>query len=425
MTDNNRGYDDRVGWYIGPKRVALLLRPLLSLLGGIVYTSPFVLMDVLVGTHVLDGTFVSILAVLLALFVWLSEDETLAVPNEHAAIVKFFGARIRVYLTEGDYAWRGNKIFFSVSNTPIPGLAELENQNQVFAKLGLIHLGEIPIKIWNSAEEEQKTLLSNVARDSSTVFTTLTIVVRILNPRKWMNSSDPVLDIAERARGSFRTALSFFTGVDIAGIKTVLVKLMMGETIVTSFLRKQVGTNPALSMVESGGGEYLYHVLEKGEDLVVAKENFATRLKDENDGADQDMYEVVLSKDGTPIVESRSVEAHMADVMSAVGAVLERASVGDINLSAPVAEKANQAASEPFQQMAQVASARATKAGREILTLTPSQMRDPATREASQLATLIAAAQDNPGIQIVVVPGGDSLTRAAVAGGKQIGGKTK
>jgi len=82
-----------------------------------------------------------------------------------------------------------------------------------------------------------------------------------------------------------------------------------------------------------------------------------------------------------------------------------------------VAEAANEAASEALQRSAQLASATTVKDSRKILAPTAEEVAAP----GYEMATIIAAAQDNKGVKIVYSPGADSLTRAAIAGASQIG----
>ncbi len=122
------------------------------------------------------------------------------------------------------------------------------------------------------------------------------------------------------------------------------------------------------------------------------------------------MLKLILDKGGNPIVEDRSIEHHLEEVVNAVGAKLIRVSVSDFTLSDEVSKRANAAAGETFQLDAQIKSAKALRESRKILKPRKGQAEEP----GYELATILAAGQDNPNVKVIHVSGGaDRLARAA------------
>lgn len=390
----------------------IIIRPVLSIVAGFLFVVILDIIDTFIGSDLIDWRIGVALTFLFAAIFGTSDGEVETVPSAHAAMVTFLGKRLRIYRTEGDYTWTGKKLFlgrYSIDRSESADTEPLGTDKQ-----GFINLGEIQIAIWNRADERNQTQMDLITRDTATIRATLLIVIQLLDPYAWTTSSDPLLDIAERARSAFRTAASYFTAVDNAAIKSVLGNLMSGKTIVTSFLRSVVRSHAPGSVIQDEGGVHMYDILDADatqEDIDAAITVFKEKLIKR---ADADMLEAVKAKgsDAGYVVEHRSVEDAIEEVIEGVGAKLIRASVGTITLPGEVTDEANKAASEARQRDAQLASAHTFAATKKIM--------DDAKTPGDEVAAAVAAAKDNPNVRVVFVPGADSLTKAAVAGASQI-----
>ena len=344
------------------------------------------------------------------------ETEPEIVPPATAAVITFMGARLRFYRTEGKYSWTG-KFFLLGRSTKVSLPGTDEN--------GFIYLGDIPIRIWNNAVSDPKDaelVISSVARDSSTIYATLTIVLCLFDPKLWLDSQDPITDVAERARAAFRTSVSFFVGTDVTGVKSIIGRLMSGKTVLTAFIQQTIGNNIVRSILQNKGGVHQYRVVSDDETEEEGTVAFLQSIISNTHHFESEMLEAVKDRAGSYVIESREVDETLEEVANASGASYVRASIGDISLSPVVESAANMASSEVFQRAAQEQSAAAIEAARKKLIPT----KEEASKPGFQEAMAIAAAQDNPNIQVIFVPGADSLTRAAVAGANQIGkGKDK
>lgn len=344
------------------------------------------------------------------------KDEGEQVPKFHAAAVNFnLQNPWRIYRTAGRYPWIGKRLLLDRSRVVKEPVTNAD---------GYVYLGEIAIRIWNQSDAENSVVLSNVAKNTADLFSTLTIVIEQLDFIPWLKSSDPLLDVAERARSAYRTAVSFFLDRDNAAVKDVLANLMSRDTIITAFIKKQVGPHPAGSVVRDHADTPMLEVIhyrsgEREADLIAriatTREEFLTRLRDQ---ADQDMVAAVSkAADGSPKLSELKISKSLNEVLEAVGSVLKRASVADVAMSQTVRDAANQAAAEADERAAQLASAETIKLARQKLILTKAQRENPSYRDA----TLIAAAQDNPGVKVIHVTGDGSnpFTQAAAVLGNQ------
>lgn len=429
----------RKGFYLNPITFNLIFRPLASLAGGVIATGLIWLLQnlpVMISfilsfsssadksllqafsensvAFVTSGTaliFVTIFAILIGLP---DTKETETVPVSYAAVMTFWGMPFRIYRTNGDYKWRGRWLLLDRTRVKSPPFTD---------EAGYIFLDVAPIPIWNSSKEKDKIILSSIAKDGSTIYTNLLLNVRLFDPIRWVQTQEPLLMVAERARAGFRTAISFFTGRDNSVVKSVLRKLMVGEEILTCFLQKTVEQYKAGSMIKDHAGVAVYVRVNdyKGDEKETARQKAEKGLqKLIDDSLSEDMKNAVLGKDGQPFVESRSVEETMEDVLISVGAIITDASVGDISFSKEVEEEANKASGEEFQAIARRDSAVSTAEAQTILA------RAQAEEPADDLSRVVAAAQDNPdSVNIVYVPGGDTLTKAAAVVTAQNKGKDK
>lgn len=402
--------------YFGPVSFNMIIRPSVSLAGGL--TTSFLLwlpLEVMSWVDMIDQNplnpgLLQLLAGAIAILIGLPDQETPEkVPEAHAAIFTFLGARWRFYRTEGEYNWTGKRVFLGRSKK----VSEPGTDTN-----GFVYLGEIPIRIWNAADEKNKASIVCVARDSSAITTTLTIVLELVDPYDWVDTQDALGDVAERARSALRTSISFFVGTDVAGVKSVLGLLMAERTIVTAFLQKTVGTNIIHSLLEDKTGAHQYVIVGQerdgtpilGETVDQAKQRFLIEVAGKRAEFDDDMWQAAVDKNGAIIASDRSVSEALTEVANAVGADLLRASIGNIALSEKVTEEANQAASEVFQRSSQLASAETMRLVRKKLRPTKTDLDNPHYQDA----TMVAAAQDNPNVRVVHVTGsGDRFSKAA------------
>ncbi len=401
-----------IGWRISAFQWNVIVRPILSVLAGLAIACTLFIIDALVGSDILDFTIVSLLTMLFA-SVFAVSDGTETVPSAHAAMLTFFGKRIRVYRMEGNYWWTGEKLFLG-RYKPAPGASV--QVPAIVDSSGFINLGDVPVSIWDRKDRKDVVLMELVASDSTTIQATLVVELRVLNPWEWTQNEDPILAIAERARSAFRTAASFFTAEDNAAVKSVLGTLMSGHTLISSFLNKVVGSDPRKTIIRDMAGVAMYAIVRQpvsDRHIEETKGVFRERLVKD---ADRSMLESI--KNGSEYsIETRSVEDALEEVVEGVGATLIRASVGTLILPGEITAAANKAASETRQREGQVASARAFAAAKKIM--------DEAKTSGDEVAAAIAAAADNPNIKVIFVPGADPLTRAAVAAATQINGGTK
>lgn len=345
------------------------------------------------------------------------------VPNNRAAILTFWGRPTPFYLLAGDYTWVGRRLGLGRSEEVVkPGT----DSN------GFVNLGDIPFPVWNSADQKDNIILQNVAKNGADVFGTATLVIDLRDPLEWIKNENPALDIGERTRSAFRTSMSFFNDTDNAIVKTVLGKLMSGKTIITSFIRKQVGRYTTGDVIRDVADQALLTDWDDDEEakkpegervsLEQAEDKFRELVENR---ANPEMLETITRArklGGVEIlVETLSVEDSIQEVIEAVGARLKRATIANIILSEPVRERANEAAGEGYQRDSQIATARAVQAA-----MAEMAKGVDLTQPGALIKFLVAAAQDDKitdNIHITHVTGDDNtLTKGLIAAANQVGG---
>lgn len=417
--DRNKHEPERVGVYFNVFQWEIIVRPVVCLtaafiVSGIITT----LVHWLLGFELINNLiFISIVLGFTIIFAQ-NEDEDEVVPEAHGAMVTLWGMRFDVFRKEGRYSWTGKRLGFNRSQT---------THTAGTTSSGFIKLQPFPFQVWDSADSEvKKKLLTSHTSDSSEISTTLTLTIKILNPRLWLDSADPAMDLAEQARTSFRTAISFFTGIDCTVMKSVLVNLMQSKSILAAYVGKNddVGGYPKGSIVRSRSGTPLYKIIDKsiidnikhkvqsdGEEAGKTQEEIDTAIKEVIKTLKEGFLQDEMPDEDTRglHVELRTVEGVFIDALERLGVQLVKAAVGDVNLSEEVTKQANAAAGETFQLAAQIASAQAVAAAANIIT--------EGTRGSSELEMALAAAQDNKRVQVVVTGGGgrNHLKEAAVA----------
>lgn len=396
LVDENEEFE-RVGIYFNVFEWNFFARPILSLLAGLFMSLILLLSDSFLELDIIDGQIFFGIVACMTLFFAQADETDLRVPAAHAAMLTLWGMRFRLYLKEGDYSWSGQSLGFGRSNAV---RTEGTDDN------GFINIEPFPINIWNKSDERGKLQLESHAKNSSKVFTTLTVIMVITDPMLWINSNDPALDFSDKARDALRTAIGYFTDIDCAVIKNIFWKMMIGESVLTTFLPRDIIDYAKWSIIRSNGGTPLYTTFPSDADSAEVEKITNDFLILLNEQADPKMLEA-CSKDGKVKLEIKTIESIFSDVYLRLGVVLKSASVGIIELSDVVTTEANKAASEGFQRSAQTASANATAEGVRIL--------DQATKGVSDLVTGIIASKDYDGVKVVVTGGGNNKLKDAAA----------
>ena len=413
------GYEGKKGLFFNPFTFNLIVRPAASFGGGLMYTSlfymlqfaPSITLDALnieneLNINIINASnwwlFVGLMGTLIALP---DTNPKEVVPVEYAACMTIFGMPFRLYRTTGRYGWTGKWILLSRTNVVMPPFTDSD---------GFIFLGGVPIQIWNNAQSRDDIALSSIAKDGSTIVINLQITTLLRDPLCWILNQDSILILAERTRAAARASIKFFTGRDVAEIKSVLNSLMIGDVIYTCFLQETVEEHKKGSIIVDRADAPIFVKLSEHEDETKAKAALQKAIKE---GASDAMIKAVDDGNGKPFIEKRSVEETMKAALDRVGAEIYDASVGDVSFSEEVETQANLAAGEEFQALARLASAKSTAEAQAVLA--EAQKGELAPDDMSRL---IAAAQDNPNIKVTYVPGADSLARAAVAGASQLKG---
>jgi hypothetical protein len=339
----------------------------------------------------------------------------LVVPNEHVAVLTIFGQRLAWFLSEGKYPDITNGIILGRSEDVVTDFTTTESSA---SGPGFVNMGRLSFQLWNDMEEQSPVLI-NVARNGASVHTTVLIVLRVVNPNLVISADKPSKEVFERARTAIRSGNAFFTDKDNAFVKTIMVKLMMGKTVITAFVKTKDTTKYENgSVIRDHGGTAIIAEIADTElanlseealriKIEEEKERFRIKLEEE---ADPDMLEEVPRVEGKLLISTRSVDQSLDEVLEPNGIVLESASVSNVQFSKSVMEAANRAASEVFQARimhdSAVAQARAEAALKDE--------RDRNGYFPEEIDKILIAAQDNDKIKIVHVSGtGSELTKAA------------
>lgn len=340
----------------------------------------------------------------------------LNVPNQHVAVLTIFGQRIAWFLTEGKYPDITSGTILGRSSDVVQ---DFTTDNSSPNGPGFVNMGRLSFQLWNDMKDKSP-VLTNIARNGAQVLTTVLIVLRVRNPNLVLSADEPSKEIFERARTAIRSGNSFFTDKDNAFVKTILVKLMMGKTIITAFVNTKDTTNYENgSVIRDYGGKAIIMEIEDEElaglteterkaKIESAKEEFRNLLQDE---ADAEMLKHVPHPEGKKlVVYDKSVDQSIDEVLHPNGIELESASVSNVQFSEPVSNAANQAASEVYQAKIMRDSATAQAKAESALR----EERLKSGHEPGELDKVLVAAQDNDKIRIVHVSGtGSELAKAA------------
>lgn len=414
-----------IQWYVFLTGVALLLSLLIT---GIIWTG-----GLIINTFVLDednqftistGMLFTIGGVSLLLFIFPETDGGFKVPGtRNATLATWLGIPLSLVLNSGEYKWTGKRLGFGRAEVVFgPDKGDFTDEN------GFAKAGPITFSVWNtghSTESHRSTIIAP-AHNRANISATLTIILQIVNLRRLLDQTDPAQDIGDRARQEFREFVNSFVDTDIPSLANVAIHVLNGTKLVSCFLPEAVGVYKAGSMIRDHGGRAMFKLIPQNKSPEVEAEYVEEFANDVLANAHPTLLEHVL-KDGEAsgtrevLIKKIQVKQPIIEVINEVGMRLKRTTMADVVFSDPVTAAANQASAEADERVSQIASAKTNKAARQEMLPSKEELENPAW----ETAMLIQAAQDdkNESIRIVVVPNGDKLTKAAVAGASQIGGK--
>jgi hypothetical protein len=402
------------GRYIGPLSM-LFIRWLMSFLAAFIIVGTFYLPIVTLSYSVSFANSWQIATILILIITALFglPDAKLIVPINTVAPQTFFKSLKRLYLLEGEYNWWAAKFFFGRSmithrdfttrlKDSEPGKPPMED--------GFFKITRIPFVLWESVAS-RTSMISATAKSGSKLQAEFLITLESTDPYLVLRNDNPGLEIAERARSAFRTAISYFTSMDVALMKDVISLLIEGKVIVVAFLHKQVGDQPPNSVVRDAGGEPLYRIVEvkDSETLKQATDRTILEYGKYLDTVLPTATKQAISrkpKGGARIwgIETREVATSLNEILTINGLKLVSASVGTVILDDRLTQAAVTAEQQNFEGSVQVKSAMATAAALKKLEPSETDRNDPTY--ADRLA--IAAAAD---------PGATNITFARVSAG--------
>ena len=398
-----------------------LVRPGASLLAGILLVLLLQCGLLLLGVNPLGWYMTFLVTGVLVAFFTLPEQSDpdtfeLVVPETRfAAQLLWFGMPLPWRLVTSTYPWLGKRLGFNYSKRVSEPFTD---QN------GFILMGDIQFRVWDASDaavnSKQRVLISAPAKNESEIKAALTLVLTVSDPRKMLHSNQPALDLGDRARQEFRELVTRFVDTDVPKLHSVLGKLFVGETLITCFTGKAIAGHKAGSMIRNKSGEVMFTLKETGESDEEAANRFVREVEREADEAMKKAIVVKVNGENNVRTEAIAVSNPIKEVLDAIGCVLHRVSFADIEFSDKVKEAADLASAEQNERIAQLGSAATIKEVRKTLMPDEDEVNNP----GYELATIIAAAQDDKkgNIKIIMVPGGNSITQAAVVGANQIGG---
>lgn len=416
----------RLGWF----KWNFLFRPIVSVLPAIVITA------FLWGVVQLVGWWLSANSINLPLLFWLialalvttaiaAPDGGEEVPGTNfLALVTWKGMTclrlpggftITLYRMTAKYGWTGKHLGFDRSHKLSKNLEFTDDQG--FIK------GEVPFDVWNEPDSKEKdTDIMAPAKNRAMVKGKLTLNLLAENPRLALDSDDPALAIGQRARQEFRETIGHFPDTDAASLHQDLGEVLTGEKLVTSFLPKSVKGQKSGAMIRDNGEKAMFRLIPTGSSPEEEAAIINEFRKDLLARADRTMLKEVMEETGgvtAPKLDFVKVLKPVQEIIKKFGYILDEAIIGELLYSEPVQTSANKASSEQDQRTTQLESARTNKAARKEMLPDEEELKNPAW----ETAMLMQAAADNDGgnFQVVVVPGADPLTKAAVAAATQVG----
>ncbi len=409
----------RVGWYLNTIS-AQVARVLVSIAGGFVLTYFLAFIFGIFNIQYLNGLWWIIGSAMAITVAW--NEPKITVPANHVGIITFLGTRYHVFIQEGDYWWLGQRFFFGISIQPLP---KAENvQAGPGEAQGFVFIGKRILQIWNSADSKVKdTVILLQTQGGSTVTSSLDVNTTTIDPIKRARVTDANLRIANTTRTGLRKAAGLIRDTDFNVAKEIVTDLIVGDRVLVVFTLKKKDSYLEGTMVKDNSGSPIYHRLvlegkpETFPDQIAPQVVEFARLVEQTGNPEQ----VSVSKrDGNLAVAILDVREKLSPILEEVGEALDNLILSDAQLSGTVREAGEKASSEGYQRTAQVISAQTQQEVAAILSF------DSKGEPISDFARALAATADgNKGVSIVMVPGSDPLTRAAIAGGQQIGGKGK
>ena len=388
--------DKNVGIYIDFFTWNNVVRSVASVLSGLFMASLILLVDSLIGADLVDFWHWLAFVALFGYLVGKGETTIEVVPEGRMAMVTWFGIPFRVYRQAGEYAWTGKRFRFGRVNTVKEPMTDPS---------GFFWTQVVQVAIWNVYEDnpaKRTSILEAITKSGSAISANLLLMIQMRDPMLWIRINDPMMDIGERARMSFRTAVSFFTGKDVVSVKNLLTEMMSGYVVLTCFIKKQVGTLAKHSLIRSNGGDPMFESVRPKENLFEETRKFQDDLEED---ADQAMLAEVAKKENKPVIEVRCIKESLEEVLHACGVTLVRASIGFVGLPEEVVKAANQADAQPYQLATQRASAQAAKEARDLLRPEDVDINDPTFADRQAYA---AASDPDSRVEVIHVSGGSN-----------------
>ncbi|MBY0537771.1 hypothetical protein K2P47_00020 [Patescibacteria group bacterium] len=336
----------------------------------------------------------------------------LNVPNNTVIPLTFIGALYRLYLSEGDFPWWGQRLFLALSTITLRDFTTRKKDGDTTD--AFFKVTPIPYTLFNSAPREVDgvevidKLIMGVSKGGSPVGSELQITLQSKDPNPALRNDDPGLEIAERARSMMRTCQGYFTSVDNALAKDGIAGMIEGETMVVSFIMTTAENLAEGSIVRDTGGEPTYFMVEVTEaDALAAKKKnpqasakdilaVATKrtIKEYKKHLDTHLTPAMKAavsiikkkkqRDGTEaevveyVIETRSVQIGLGEILERNGFDLISATVGNVVYDEDLKTAAVSAELQTFENTVQVKSAKATAEALKELESSADQMNDPA-----------------------------------------------
>ncbi|MCB0386591.1 MAG: hypothetical protein KDD43_14460, partial [Bdellovibrionales bacterium] len=290
--------------------------------------------------------------VILALYYGHSDDSTAEVVpgTKYLAMVTFLGKPLPFYRETGNYRWTGKPL----------GLGRVNKVVQEFTdENGFIVGGDIPFVVWNSSDStsENRDIIEAHAKNDAVVKTTLTLVIRFVNPRKTLDSNDPALDIGNRARQEIREMFRAFVDTDIPNLMDNVGPVLRGKTLFTCFLPRAIEGYKRGSMIRRLGGGAIFKLAEHESGTPEYQQEMEAFREQVRQEADPEHLNLVSGNNPAAAfrVEAVKVEHPIEETLEALGLKLVRLSIASITLSPQVTEAAAVASAQTHELATQVA----------------------------------------------------------------------
>jgi hypothetical protein len=352
--------EGRAGHYLTPIMM-YIIRYTVSLIAGVLLALVFSVVDNWSDLNLMGIGWWLLFGLVMAGFFSSADEPAISVPVNHVGILTFLGGRMKIYLEEGDYPWYGKKLLFGISTTPLgnaKNVTEGPGEEQ-----GFVYIGKRVISIWNDKDSKRATI-DLPSRTASNVGVKLTLEIITTNPIVWASIDDPVLEIAEQARSGLRKTIGFFRDTDVKGAKAAITTILAGDSVITAFINKKVGSLLPWTMVQDHSGMPMYGTLsfESGLDSVVrnqrieaAKTAFRQKLK--VDGLREMIGAVGVDQSGEIQVAELSISEKLQSIVAGTGSIMADVIMSDTQVSDTVRKAAEAAASEGAQRDQQITSA--------------------------------------------------------------------